>query len=131
MKDNPISARKRMKRWRKKNLNHHRKVSATWKEKNPGWYIGPSKIRLLTTALVNGNAKSKVFEDAGMAIDEWINQAACLGNGGLGSLSNGSKLVPVKSWREFDLSLPADVRRFLDPRNFRLSEASKDRQKLQ
>ena len=106
--------------YRKRHPKRAREVSRSWKARNPDWWKGRKYVQLLTSALVRGNAKSKVFENAGMEIDEWINQAACLGSGGLGSLSNGSKLVPVKSWREFDLSLPADVRRFLDPRNFRL-----------
>jgi hypothetical protein len=114
------AAAKYAREYRARHPKEARKASADWKARNPDWWKGRKYVQLLTSALVNGNAKSKVFEDAGMAIDEWINQAACLGNGGLGSLSNGSKLVPVKSWQEFDLSLPADVRRFLDPRNFRL-----------
>jgi len=122
VKDNPESARKRMKRWRRKNLKHHRKVSAAWKERNPDWYVPASKIRLLTSALISRNAKSKVFTDAGMSLDDWIlgNWAInCLGHRVSGYLTNGSKLVPVKSWREFDKDADR-VKAFLAPGNFRL-----------
>lgn len=112
MKDNPVTARKRMKRWRRLNLKRHRTVSAAWKERNPTWYIGPSKIRLLTTALINGNDKSKIWHDAGITMRDWIIRGPYL--------IEGDKLAPIRTWREFDLTLPYDLRRFLHPDNFQL-----------
>jgi hypothetical protein len=100
-------------------------ASKAWKARNPDWWKGRKYVQLLTSALVNGNAKSKVFKDAGMGMDDWMGQLPIDSTQQLPTLdinvllSDGVELVPVKSWREFDLSLPADVRRFLDPRNFR------------
>ena|SRR6185436_3129560 len=119
VKDNPISARKRMKRWRAKNLKHHRAVSAAWKARNPDWYIGRNAIQMLTAALISGNNKSKVFEDAGMTMSEWIAgnwSINCLGHRVPGYLKNGSKLVPVKNWSECG----KNPKTFLAPGNFRL-----------
>jgi len=118
MKDNPISARKRMKRWRRKNLKRHREVSADWKERNPNWYKEPRHVKRLTAALVRMNPKSNVWLRAGIPLDQWIDRAPCLRNGGLGFLIKGDRLEPIKPWEQCSgvFSL------FLAPENFRLAK---------
>lgn len=76
-------------------------------------------MQLLTTALVRGNEKSKVFKDSGMAMNEWVFRFFG-GRCSPDQLANGSKLVPAKSWRKFDLSDPEQVKAFLAPGNFKL-----------
>jgi len=116
MKDNPISARKRMKRWRRKNLERARASSAAWKQQHPDWYLGPSEVRLLTTALLRNNEHSIVWRRAGIGIDKWNDRAICLTEGGLGRLHDGHRLEPIKSWKECSCVYPI----FLAPENFRL-----------
>ena len=113
-------AARRAREWRAKHPRRAIQVSKNWRARNPHWWRGRKYVEWLTTALIRGNAESKVFVDAGVTMDSWINQAPALVNGGLGSLSNGSKLAPVKSWREFDLSNPDQVKAFLAPENFKL-----------
>jgi len=94
-------------------------TSKAWKARNPDWWKGRKYVQLLTSALVRGNAKSKVFQDAGMTMDQWIDQCPCLANGGLGCLQNGHKLAPIVSWRDC-LKTPAPAILFLEPGNFKL-----------
>ena len=99
-------------------------TSKAWKARNPGWWKGRKYVQLLTSALVRGNPNSKVFKDAGMTWDEWFCglsfEVLSNGTGPLAkALANGSKLVPIKSWREFDKD-PDRVKAFLAPGNFKL-----------
>jgi hypothetical protein len=104
--------------WRKRNPKKAAQVSRDWRARNPGWWRGRNYVIYLTNALINGIAGSRVFKDAGMTMDEWIEQAPALLPGSITLLKDGWVLKPAQGWRKFDLSLPADVRRFLDPRNF-------------
>jgi len=96
-------------------------TSKDWKARNPGWWKGRKYVQLLTSALVNGNAKSKVFEDAGMTLGEWTDgYIRPYQNYLIPSLKDGYRLVPRKSWREFDPNEPSQVKAFLAPGNFKL-----------
>jgi len=119
------AAAKYAREYRARHPKEARKSSADWKARNPDWWKGRKYVQLLTSALIRGNYKSKVFTDAGMRWDEWIcglsfealtSVSAALPK----ALTNGSKLVPIKSWREFDLSNPEQVKAFLAPGNFKL-----------
>jgi hypothetical protein len=98
--------------------------SKAWKERNPHWYRGRNYVRLLSMALVSRNANAKVFKEAGMPMVAWV---APRFSGFIlrDELLNGSKLVPVKSWREFNLDDKEQVKAFLAPGNFRLVQKDK------
>jgi hypothetical protein len=103
--------------YRKRHPERAREVSRDWKARNPDWWKGRKYVQLLTSAIIRGNADSKVFSDAGMTMEHWLD--AQFGEHLGGVLRNGSKLVPVKSWREFDKD-PDRVKSFLAPGNFKL-----------
>ena len=102
-----------------------KQASKEWKSRNPDWWKGRKYVQLLTSALVRGNPNSKVFKDAGLMWDEWFCglsfEVLSNGTGPLSkALANGSKLVPIKSWREFPKDDPNRVKAFLAPGNFKL-----------
>lgn len=103
--------------YRRRHPKRAREVSRDWKARNPDWWKGRKYVQLLTSALVNGNAKSKVFRDAGMTWNEWTTKCGITES--FFALANGAKLVPVKRWRDFDND-PEQVKAFLAPGNFRL-----------
>jgi len=120
------AAAKAAREYRARHPAKAKQASKEWKARNPDWWKGRKYVQLLTSALVRGNAKSKVFEDAGMTLFTWMEipifvspdvayQDASL----IHMLENGHKLSPIKSWREFDKD-PDRVKAFLDPRNFKL-----------
>jgi hypothetical protein len=102
--------------YRRRHPKEAKKASADWKARNPDWWKGRKYVQLLTSALVNGNAKSKVFRDAGMPIGEWVNRAPCFDTFGTYILRDGYKLEPIKSWKECDGVNSI----FLAPGNFKL-----------
>jgi hypothetical protein len=104
--------------YRRRHPKRAREVSRDWKARNPDWWKGRKYVQLLTSALVNGNAKSKVFADAGTSMNEWVKQAS--DSVDIFQVNGHTKLVPIKSWREFNLSDPSQVKAFLAPGNFRL-----------
>jgi len=93
-----------------------KQASKEWKARNPDWWKGRKYVQLLTSALVRGNAESKVFRDAGMPIGEWVNRAPCFDTFGTYILRDGYKLEPIKSWKECDGVNSI----FLAPENFKL-----------
>ena len=111
--------------YRRRHPKRAREVSREWKARNPDWWKGRKYVQLLTSALVRGNPNSTVFKDAGMTWDEWFCglsfEVLSNGTGPLSkALANGSKLVPIKSWREFPKDDPNRVKAFLAPGNFKL-----------
>ena len=112
------AAAKAAREYRARHPKKAKQASKDWKARNPDWWKGRKYVQLLTSALVRGNDESKVFRDAGMTWAEWV--TACGITESFQCLRNGSKLVPVKSWREFDLNDPDQVKSFLAPGNFRL-----------
>jgi len=106
--------------YRKRHPERAREVSRSWKARNPDWWKGRKYVQLLTSALVRGNAKSKVFKDAGIEIVDWIRQGPFHVRPLYEELANGSKLTPIKSWREFPKDDPNRVKAFLAPGNFKL-----------
>jgi hypothetical protein len=110
------AAAKAAREYRARHPQRARQVSKEWKARNPDWWKGRKYVQLLTSALVNGNAKSKVFSMAGMTLDGWIELAPCLQNGGLGALVDGHKLEPIRPWRECQGTYSI----FLAPENFKL-----------
>jgi len=114
------NAARRARDWRKCNKQSSIAACRRWRDKNPGWWRGRRDVQLLTNALIRHNAHAKVFMLCGITLDAWIDQAPCLKNGGLGALIDGAKMVPIKSWLEFDLNDPMQRRVFLAPTNFRI-----------
>jgi len=111
-------AAKAAREYRARHPKKAKQASKDWKARNPDWWKGRKYVQLLTSALVRGNAKSKVFRDAGMTMNEWIDGSivgSCLH-----MIELGFRLVPVESWREFDLNDPEQVKAFLAPENFKL-----------
>lgn len=118
------AAAKAAREYRARHPAKAKQASKAWKARNPDWWKGRKYVQLLTSALVNGNANSKVFRYAGMTLHEWkvrwVWPTSFSPSHLPQELSNGSKLTPIKSWREFDLSNPDQVKAFLAPGNFKL-----------
>jgi len=105
--------------YRKRHPKRAREVSRDWKARNPDWWKGRKYVQLLTSALVRGNDKSKVFQDAGMTMAQWMSRWPVASPLLTYELKNGTKLAPIKSWREFDKD-PEQAKAFLAPGNFKL-----------
>jgi len=120
------AAAKAAREYRARHPAKAKQASADWKARNPDWWKGRKYVQLLTSALLRGNSKSKVFTDAGLTRFAWMQtpiygscDVAYQDSALLYMLSNGSKLAPIKSWREFDKD-PDRVKAFLAPGNFKL-----------
>jgi len=112
------AAAKYAREYRARHPREARKSSADWKARNPDWWRGRKYVQLLTSALCNGNADSKVFADAGISMNAWVKETA--GSVDIFQLNGHTKLAPIKSWREFPKDDPDRVKAFLAPGNFKL-----------